>query len=121
MSSVVRRAWAEARRIAGAGLAHVVAAAGVAGASFAPRLASACAVCTSGRDDESNTAFLISTIFLSLLPLAALGTLVFVLWRRIRRLESESADGAGLPLSSASISSSATSSIAPPITPNPAH
>lgn len=56
----------------------------------APRLADACAVCTSGRDDESNTAFLISTIFLSLLPLAALGTLVFVLWRRIRALETES-------------------------------
>lgn len=58
--------------------------------SFAmPRLVSACAVCTGGRDDETNTAFLISTIFLSLLPLAALGTLVFVLWRRIRALEQE--------------------------------
>lgn len=53
----------------------------------APRLAEACAVCTSGREDESNTAFLISTIFLSLLPLAGLGTLVFVVWRRLRALE----------------------------------
>lgn len=59
-----------------------------------PRVVSACAVCTSGRDDESNTAFLISTIFLSLLPLAALGTLVFVLWRRIRLLEGADARAA---------------------------
>jgi len=55
----------------------------------APRAALACAVCTAGRDDENQAAFLISTIFLSLLPLAALGTLVFVLWRRFRRLEAE--------------------------------
>ena len=55
----------------------------------APRVALACAVCSAGRDDESNTAFLISTIFLSVLPLAALGTLVFVLWKRIQKLEAE--------------------------------
>lgn len=57
----------------------------------APRTALACAVCSAGRDDESNTAFLISTIFLSLLPLAALGTLVYVLWRRIQKVEAEAA------------------------------
>ena len=55
----------------------------------APRAALACAVCSSGREDENNTAFLISTIFLSVLPLVALGTLVFVLWRRIQKLEAE--------------------------------
>ena len=55
----------------------------------APQAALACAVCGAGRDDESNTAFLISTIFLSVLPLAALGTLVFVLWKRIQKLEAE--------------------------------
>lgn len=54
---------------------------------WTPRVAEACAVCSAGRDEENQTAFLVSTIFLSLLPLAALGTLVFVLWRRIRRLE----------------------------------
>ena len=54
---------------------------------LAPRVALACAVCSAGREDESNTAFLISTIFMSVLPLAALGTLVFVLWRRIQKLE----------------------------------
>ena len=56
------------------------------------RISLACAVCSAGREDESNTAFLISTIFLSLLPLGALGTLVFVLWRRIQKLEQPDAD-----------------------------
>jgi len=80
-----------------------------------PKLALACAVCTSGREDESNTAFLISTIFLSLLPLAGLGTLVFVLWRRIRALEAQrgDADGASASVANvatvASVSSTATS------------
>lgn len=66
------------------------------------RVALACAVCSTGREDETNTAFLVSTIFLSLLPLAALGTLVFVLWRRIQRLEEPEAvpaDRSSLPLS----------------------
>lgn len=63
----------------------------LAGAHMAivPRVAQACAVCTTGRDDENQAAFLVSTIFLSLLPLAGLGTLVFVLWRRYARLEAE--------------------------------
>ena len=56
---------------------------------LAPRAAMACSVCRAGRDDESNTAFLIPTTFLSVPPLAGLGTLVFVLWRRIQRLEAE--------------------------------
>lgn len=56
-----------------------------------PKVVEACAVCSAGRDDENQTAFLISTIFLSLLPLAGLGTLVFVIWRRLRRLELEAA------------------------------
>lgn len=57
----------------------------------APRMALACAVCSAGRDDESNAAFLISTIFMSVLPLAALGTFVFVLWRRFQKLEQTAA------------------------------
>ncbi len=73
---------------------------GIAGALAAaivlsPRVLLACAVCTSGRDDESNAAFLVSTIFLSLLPLGALGTLVYVLWRRFQKLE-QANDGAGV-------------------------
>lgn len=80
-----------------------------------PRTAAACAVCTAGRDDETNQAFLISTIFMSLLPLAALGTLVFVIWRRMRALEEETArraaDGAKVATDSPA---SASPILAPP-------
>lgn len=54
-----------------------------------PSVASACSVCTAGRDEENQLAFLLSTIFMSALPLLAIGTLVFVLWRRMRKLEDE--------------------------------
>lgn len=80
-----------------------------------PRVALACAVCSAGREDESNTAFLISTIFLSLLPLAALGTLVFVLWRRFQKLEqselgsARSQSSAALPITAANFSESPAS------------
>ena len=54
-----------------------------------PNWAMACSVCTAGRDEENQLAFLLSTLFMSLLPLVVIGTGVFVLWRRIRKLESE--------------------------------
>ena len=54
-----------------------------------PRVAEACAVCSAGRDEENAAAFLISTIFMSLLPLIAIGSIVFLLWRRIQKCESE--------------------------------
>jgi hypothetical protein len=54
-----------------------------------PSLAAACSVCTAGRDEENQTAFLLSTLFMSLLPLIAIGTLVYVLWRRVQKLEAE--------------------------------
>jgi len=57
--------------------------------SLWPVVASACSVCTAGRDEENQLAFLLSTIFMSLLPLIVIGTFVFVLWRRIRKLERE--------------------------------
>ncbi len=73
-------------------------------AVFSPGVASACSVCTAGREEENQLAFLLSTIFMSLLPLIVIGTLVFVLWRRIRRLEEEeSARSAGI--SAAGVSS----------------
>ena len=56
---------------------------------YGPNVATACSVCTAGRDEENQTAFLLSTLFMSLLPLIAIGTLVFVLWRRIQKLEAE--------------------------------
>ncbi len=54
-----------------------------------PAVATACSVCTAGRDEENQTAFLLSTVFMSLLPLIAIGTLVYVLWRRYQKLEAE--------------------------------
>lgn len=54
-----------------------------------PRVAQACAVCSAGRDEENAAAFLISTIFMSLLPLIAIGSIVYVLWRRIQKFEAE--------------------------------
>ena len=54
-----------------------------------PGAAEACAVCSAGRDEENAAAFLISTIFMSLLPLIAIGSIVYGLWRRIQKFESE--------------------------------
>jgi hypothetical protein len=58
---------------------------------LSPSFAQACAVCTAGRDEENQLAFLLSTIGMSLMPLLAIGTLVFVLWRRVKKLEAETA------------------------------
>ena len=55
--------------------------------AHAPRVASACAVCTAGRDDESRAAFLFMPIFMSVTPLALIGGGVFWLWRRAKAVE----------------------------------
>lgn len=55
----------------------------------APAFVRACAVCGAGRDEENAFAFLMTTIFMSLMPLVAIGTLLYVLWRRIQKLEAE--------------------------------
>lgn len=52
-----------------------------------PRLASACSVCSAGRDEESQWAFILTTIFLSVLPLLMLGAIGWSLWRRLRAAE----------------------------------
>jgi hypothetical protein len=54
-----------------------------------PAIARACAVCTAGREEENQLSYLLTTIFMSLLPLVAVGTLGFVLWRRFKKLEAE--------------------------------
>jgi high-affinity Fe2+/Pb2+ permease len=54
-----------------------------------PSVAQACAVCFSGRSDEQREAFLITTGFLTFLPLMLLGFAVWVLIRRVRRIEAE--------------------------------
>lgn len=58
----------------------------LAGAAL-PRAAWACAVCVAGSDDGSRAAFLVTTVFLSVLPLAAVGAIVWWLRRRARELE----------------------------------
>ncbi len=63
---------------------------------LAPRIALACPVCMGGRDDATRAAFLLTTLFLSVLPLALIGGVVWWLTRRARSLEQQrSAAGAG--------------------------
>lgn len=55
-----------------------------------PELAAACAVCTAGTGEDSRQAFIWTTVFLSVLPLAAIGA--GVLWLRramVRAREAE--------------------------------
>jgi len=51
----------------------------------APRLALACSVCTAALDDEANRAFILTTIFLSLLPLTMFAGFATWLWLRYRQ------------------------------------
>ena len=55
------------------------------GALMTPAVSFACATC-SDPDDASNGAFLASTIFLSLLPLAGIGGLVYGVYRHMTRM-----------------------------------
>ena len=59
-------------------------------ALWAPRVAHACSVCGAGRDDETRTAFLITTGFLTVLPLLLVGGVAWWLRRRARELEETS-------------------------------
>jgi len=61
---------------------------GFALALFLPRLAPACSVCFSGRD-EARTAYVLTTVLLSLLPLAMVGGFFWWLRARSRALERE--------------------------------
>ena len=56
-----------------------------------PRVAQACAVCSSGREDEVQFAFIATTVFLSVLPLGMLGGAVWWLRKRLRELEASQA------------------------------
>jgi len=67
-----------------------------AGLLAAPRVAQACSVCTGGQKEEVGRAFLVGSLFLSVLPLAAIGALAWWVRRRAR------AHGAGTPALSAS-------------------
>ena len=60
-----------------------------AAAVFVPQYAAACAVCFSGRADETRVAFLATTGLLSALPLLLIGSLVWWLRRRARQIRDE--------------------------------
>lgn len=59
----------------------------------APRLAAACSVCGAGPDDKTQGAFVMGSLFLSVLPLALIGGTVWLLVRRARRIAAEEAAG----------------------------
>ena len=59
-----------------------------ASAALAPRLALACSVCSAGREDDANRAFILTTIFLSVTPLlmfAGFGTWLYLRHRSRQR------------------------------------
>ena len=57
---------------------------------LAPKMAVACAVCFTGREDETRIAFIATTGILSALPILLIGSLVWWLRRRARQIQDES-------------------------------
>ncbi len=57
--------------------------------TWAPRASWACSVCMTGREDDNRIAFITTTVFLSLLPLAMLGGVIWWLHRRVRQQKRE--------------------------------
>lgn len=66
----------------------------VAALLVAPRVALACPVCTGGQKEEVGRAFLVGSLFLSVLPLVAAGAAIVWLRRRARAIEATSPRGA---------------------------
>ena len=56
---------------------------------LAPKLATACAVCFTGRADETRVAFIVTTGFLTALPILLVGSLVWWLRRRAQQIRDE--------------------------------
>jgi hypothetical protein len=54
-----------------------------------PKMAYACAVCFTGRADETRTAFIATTGLLTALPILLIGSLVWWLRRRAHRIRGE--------------------------------
>lgn len=52
-----------------------------------PRIAEACAVCFTGRSDETRQAFISTTVFMTGLPLLLIGGVIWWLRRRTLQLE----------------------------------
>jgi len=60
-------------------------------AALLPESAPACAVCAGG-GEESRTAFIVTTVGMSVLPPAMVGALVWWIWRRTRERETAGAE-----------------------------
>lgn len=60
--------------------------------AWLPEAAAGCAVCFGG-EQESRAAFILTTVFLSVLPLAMIGALVWWIWRRERAIGASPGDG----------------------------
>jgi hypothetical protein len=56
---------------------------------WSPELSQACSVCSAGREDENRLAFILTTAFLTFLPLSMIGGFVWYLRRRYLQLELE--------------------------------
>jgi hypothetical protein len=56
----------------------------------APEAAEACSVCSAAQDDSVREAFLVTTVFLSVLPLLLVGGFAWWLRRRVRELDASS-------------------------------
>jgi hypothetical protein len=54
-----------------------------------PRVAHACPVCFAAKNDASRVAFIVTTGFLTALPLVVLGGLIYWVFRRSRALEQQ--------------------------------
>jgi hypothetical protein len=57
-----------------------------------PRVSEACSVCMGGREDENRLAFILTTAFLTFLPLLMIGTLVWLFARRALAREQQDAE-----------------------------
>jgi hypothetical protein len=60
-----------------------------------PGIGEACAVCMGGREDESRLAFEWMTLFMTVTPLALVGSVLWWLRRRFRELEGLHAEARG--------------------------
>jgi cbb3-type cytochrome oxidase subunit 3 len=61
--------------------------------AWAPRVAEACPVCMAATEEDTRLAFILTTVFLSALPLSFVGGLVWWLRRRAREIELHAARG----------------------------
>ena len=86
-------------------LRSALAAAALAIALATPRLAAACAVCMGGVGGGTQKAFATGSLFLSVLPLAVVGTAVWYLRRRARAIEREANERRALREASSPVSS----------------